>query len=48
MKNKKGTIFAKAAALVAAVIMSVTAFAACNSGEQLAYGKELLTLNTQL
>ena len=48
MKNKKGTIFAKAAALVAAVIMSVTAFAACNSGEQLAYGNELLTLNTQL
>lgn len=48
MKNKKGTIFAKAAALVAAVIMSVTAFAACNSGEKLAYGKELLTLNTQL
>ena len=48
MKNIKGTIFAKAAALVAAVIMSVTAFAACNSGEQLAYGKELLTLNTQL
>ena len=48
MKNKKGTIFAKAAALVAAVIMSVTAFAACNSGEQLAYGKELLTLKTQL
>ena len=48
MKNKKGTIFAQAAALVAAVIMSVTAFAACNSGEQLAYGKELLTLNTQL
>ena len=48
MKTKKGTIFAKAAALVAAVIMSVTAFAACNSGEQLAYGKELLTLNTQL
>lgn len=28
--------------------MSVTAFAACNSGEKLAYGKELLTLNTQL
>lgn len=48
MKNKNGTIFAKAAALVAAVIMSVTAFAACNSGEKLAYGKELLTLNTQL
>lgn len=48
MKNKKGTIFAKAAALVAADIMLVTAFAACNSGEQLAYGKELLTLNTQL
>ena len=48
MKNKKGTIFAKAAALVAAVIMSVTAFAACNSGEKLAYGKEMLTLNTQL
>lgn len=48
MKNKKGTIFAKAVALVAAVIMSVTAFAACNSGEKLAYGKELLTLNTQL
>lgn len=48
MKNKKGTIFAKAAALVAAVIMSVTAFAACNSGEKRAYGKELLTLNTQL
>ena len=48
MKNKKGTIFAKAAALVAAVIMSVTAFAACNPGEKLAYGKELLTLNTQL
>lgn len=48
MKNKKVRFSLKPRRLLPAVIMSVTAFAACNSGEQLAYGKELLTLNTQL
>ena len=49
-KVKKGFRIYCTAIMGAALVLgtSVTAFAACNSGEKLAYGKELLTLNTQL
>ena len=49
MKNGKIGFLVKITAAAVALVVSLTAFAACGqTGEKLAYGKEIVTLSTQL
>lgn len=48
MKNRKKNLIVRITAAVAAVVMSLGMFAACGKEDKLVYGKELVTLSSQL
>lgn len=48
MKNRKKNLIVRITAAVAVVVMSLGMFAACGNEDKLVYGKELVTLSSQL